>query len=504
MGARSSPWSRSACRRRPLAARLSGHVASASPCSTRRPVISGRPSSSSRRAAPGRRRWPSCPTRSCRSSRRIAPREVLVPAWALDACRAELEQALGPVVVTASPAGALRVPSHAHVLAGHGARGRRLRHAGRRGRSRTTWRRTSPSRWSSRRRSRVMRWRIRSSSTPRRGAISSSSRAARIAAARGTLLAELDLTACAARRAPPRALARLSAALAARDRARARTRSSALVERDRLRGATARGAAPACAISSGCSRRRSARAPSRGTSGRCARRCARCRGSSPPCAKTMPAPDGRWLEAPSASACRSRPPSRCPSCSSCSSRRSIDEPPTIARGSRGAQETGYIREGYRSDLDALRESASKGREWIAGLEAEERQRSGISSLKVRFHPVHGYALEVAKSQLAKVPADYERKQTLANVERFSTEGLREVEARVMGANERAAKLEREIFESLRERVGQSSAEIRAAADRGRDARRASRRSRRSRAASAGSGPSSTRARGSRSRPGAIR
>ncbi|MBY0399346.1 DNA mismatch repair protein MutS [Myxococcota bacterium] len=143
----------------------------------------------------------------------------------------------------------------------------------------------------------------------------------------------------------------------------------------------------------------------------------------------------------------------------------VDDPPVIARGSRGAQETGYIREGYRSDLDALRESASKGREWIAGLEAEERERSGIASLKVRFHPVHGYAFEVAKSQLARIPADYERKQTLANVERFSTERLREVEARVMGATERAAKLEREIFESLRLRVGESSSEIRAAADR---------------------------------------
>jgi len=143
----------------------------------------------------------------------------------------------------------------------------------------------------------------------------------------------------------------------------------------------------------------------------------------------------------------------------------VDEPPTIARGSRGAQETGYVREGWRSDLDALRESAAKGREWIAGLEAEERARSGIAGLKVRFHPVHGYAFEVAKSQLARVPADYERKQTLANVERFSTERLREVESRVMGATERAARLEREIFEALRERVASASDEIRAAADR---------------------------------------
>lgn len=143
----------------------------------------------------------------------------------------------------------------------------------------------------------------------------------------------------------------------------------------------------------------------------------------------------------------------------------IDDPPTIAKGSRGANETGYVREGYRSDLDALRESATKGRDWIAGLEADERERSGITSLKVRFHPVHGYSLEVGKAHLAKVPEDYERKQTLASVERFTTAGLREVESKVMGANERAAKLEREIFESLRQAVCEASVAVREAADR---------------------------------------
>jgi DNA mismatch repair protein MutS len=143
----------------------------------------------------------------------------------------------------------------------------------------------------------------------------------------------------------------------------------------------------------------------------------------------------------------------------------IDDPPVIARGSRGANETGYIREGYRSDLDLLRESASKGREWIAGLEVAERARSGIATLKVRFHPVHGYSLEVGKAHLAKVPADYERKQTLASVERYTTEALREVESKVMGANERAAKFEREIFESLRQEVCQASEAIREAANR---------------------------------------
>ncbi len=143
----------------------------------------------------------------------------------------------------------------------------------------------------------------------------------------------------------------------------------------------------------------------------------------------------------------------------------VDDPPLVPRGSRGALQTGYIREGYHGELDGLRESAHKGREWIAGLEAEERERSGIPSLKVRFHPVHGYALEVSKSQLAKVPEDFERKQTLANAERFTTPALLEMEGRVRGAQERAAALEREIFDALRDEVAAHSAALLAAADR---------------------------------------
>ena len=142
----------------------------------------------------------------------------------------------------------------------------------------------------------------------------------------------------------------------------------------------------------------------------------------------------------------------------------VDDPPVIARGSRGALETGYIRKGFRADLDAIHENAREGREWIAGLEVSERERTGIANLKVRFHPVHGYSLEVSKAQLAKVPDDYERKQTLASVERFTTEALREVEATVMGASERAAALEREIFESLRQAVVAHAEAIRRAAD----------------------------------------
>ncbi|MDJ0864495.1 MAG: DNA mismatch repair protein MutS [Myxococcota bacterium] len=141
----------------------------------------------------------------------------------------------------------------------------------------------------------------------------------------------------------------------------------------------------------------------------------------------------------------------------------VDEPPALPRGSRGAGEVGFIRAGFRSELDALHESARKGREWIAGLEAQERERTGVPGLKVRFHPVHGYSIEVTKANLARVPDDYERKQTLANAERFTTAALREMEQRVVGARERAAALEREIFEAVRTQVLESSAAIRDAA-----------------------------------------
>ncbi len=142
----------------------------------------------------------------------------------------------------------------------------------------------------------------------------------------------------------------------------------------------------------------------------------------------------------------------------------VDDPPALLRGSRGASETGFLRAGHHTELDALRDAARKGREWIAGLEARERERTGISTLKIRFHPVHGYGLEVTKSNLERVPADYERKQTLANAERFTTPELREVETRVLGAHERAAALERELFERLRMALLAHEAEIRTAAD----------------------------------------
>jgi DNA mismatch repair protein MutS len=142
----------------------------------------------------------------------------------------------------------------------------------------------------------------------------------------------------------------------------------------------------------------------------------------------------------------------------------VDEPPAVARGSRGANETGYIRRGFHSELDGLLEGVHKGREWIAGLENTERERSGIPSLKIRFHPVHGYSIEVTKAHLARTPDDYERKQTLANAERFTTPSLREVEQRVLGGTERAAALEREIFERVRQSVLEHATGVRESAE----------------------------------------
>jgi DNA mismatch repair protein MutS len=98
----------------------------------------------------------------------------------------------------------------------------------------------------------------------------------------------------------------------------------------------------------------------------------------------------------------------------------VDEPPALLHGSRGAQDTGYLRDGFHSELDALREAARKGREWIAGLEVRERERTGIGTLKIRFHPVHGYGIEISKPQLRLAPADYERKQTRRSSARSSS------------------------------------------------------------------------------------
>jgi DNA mismatch repair protein MutS len=113
-----------------------------------------------------------------------------------------------------------------------------------------------------------------------------------------------------------------------------------------------------------------------------------------------------------------------------------------------AQKTGLIKRNVSKELDRLYEITHNGRKWIAALEAKERKRIGISSLKVGYNKVFGYYIEITKSNLANVPPEYIRKQTLVNGERFITEDLKQFENEVLGAEEKIMKLEREIFDHL--------------------------------------------------------
>jgi DNA mismatch repair protein MutS len=124
----------------------------------------------------------------------------------------------------------------------------------------------------------------------------------------------------------------------------------------------------------------------------------------------------------------------------------IDEPPAFAR------DGGFTRDGIDPELDSLKAVSRSGRQVIAQMEEQERARTGIGSLKVRFNRVFGYYIEVSKSNLHAVPQDYHRKQTIAGGERFTTPALKEYEARVLGADERILQRELEIFERLRGEV----------------------------------------------------
>ncbi len=124
----------------------------------------------------------------------------------------------------------------------------------------------------------------------------------------------------------------------------------------------------------------------------------------------------------------------------------VDEPPLAVK------EGGLIRTGYDANLDELHSATRDGKDWIAKLQQDEIERTGIPSLKVRFNSVFGYYIEITRSNLDKVPADYIRKQTIANGERFITPALKEMEGKILGAEERSTKLEYEIFLKVREAV----------------------------------------------------
>jgi DNA mismatch repair protein MutS len=127
-------------------------------------------------------------------------------------------------------------------------------------------------------------------------------------------------------------------------------------------------------------------------------------------------------------------------------------PPTLADGD-------IIRPGYDAELDELRSLRDGGRQYIASLQQRERERSGIGSLKVGFNKVFGYYLEVTHTHTERVPADYERRQTLATAERYVTPELKDYEARVLGAEERISVREAELFSGLRATVGRAIARI---------------------------------------------
>jgi DNA mismatch repair protein MutS len=128
-----------------------------------------------------------------------------------------------------------------------------------------------------------------------------------------------------------------------------------------------------------------------------------------------------------------------------------------------ASDGGVIRRGYSAELDELRHLATHSRQIIAAIEARERQRTGIASLKVRFNNVFGFYIEISKANLHLAPPDYERKQTLVNAERFTTPELKELEAKVLDAEERALDLERSILAGLRAEAAAAAARVRATA-----------------------------------------
>ena len=120
-----------------------------------------------------------------------------------------------------------------------------------------------------------------------------------------------------------------------------------------------------------------------------------------------------------------------------------DDPPILLK------EGGLIRTGFHTDLDGLRAAAVEGQEWLADLQRREQERTGIRSLKVRYNQVFGYYIEISTANLAAVPSDYTRKQTLANAERYVTPELKQMESKILGAQERSRQLEYELFIELR-------------------------------------------------------
>lgn len=136
----------------------------------------------------------------------------------------------------------------------------------------------------------------------------------------------------------------------------------------------------------------------------------------------------------------------------------IDNPPLSIR------EGGIIKGGISAELDEIRDASVNGKQWIARLQETERERTGIHSLKVGYNKVFGYFIEISKSNLDAAPQNYIRKQTLVNGERFITPELKEMEAKVLGADERLSSLEYELFVALRKEIASECSKIQKAAE----------------------------------------
>jgi DNA mismatch repair protein MutS len=125
---------------------------------------------------------------------------------------------------------------------------------------------------------------------------------------------------------------------------------------------------------------------------------------------------------------------------------------------------GTIRDGVSADLDQLRDISRNSKQYIAGIETRERARTGISSLKVRFNNVFGYYIEISKANMDRVPSDYDRKQTLVNAERFTTPELKELESKILDAEDKILTIERELFTAVRTFAATQAERIRLAAN----------------------------------------
>ena len=133
---------------------------------------------------------------------------------------------------------------------------------------------------------------------------------------------------------------------------------------------------------------------------------------------------------------------------------SIEEEPPLS-----VREGGMIRDGYNEDIDRLRHAKTDGKEWLAKLLEEEKERTGIKNLKIKYNKVFGYYLDVTNSYQNLVPEDWTRKQTLANSERYTTPRLKELEDMILGAEDKLYNLEYEVFSQVREKIYQEITKI---------------------------------------------